>query len=131
MLSRSTALKRSPFSTANRKPMSRGTQMKKQARRKKSGDDKRMRDACRGQPCWMRIPGVCCGRDDTVVPAHRNQGKGMGLKVADVFTVPACQDCHAEYDQGNRFLREEKRSMWDETYSRWSAYRDRDVPVAA
>lgn len=110
MLSRKTPLKRTAF--------------KKKARKKRAGHDKQMLAACEGQECFLAIPGVCCGDTDTTVPAHRNEGKGMGLKTPDALTVPACFTCHMEYDQGKRFTREQKRAMWDAAYERWSTYRD-------
>lgn len=112
MLSRKTPMRRTPF--------------KKKAPKKRAGHDAKMRNACRGQDCWLRIPGVCHGitEDNTVVPAHRNEGKGGALKVADALTVPACYYCHAEFDQGRKFTRDQKRAMWDAAYERWSAYRD-------
>ncbi|MFM0218260.1 nuclease domain-containing protein [Paraburkholderia caledonica] len=96
---------------------------KRKARKPKAGDDKRMRDACRDEPCYLRIPGVCTSDPRKSVPAHRNEGKGMGLKTADVFTVPACPTCHSEYDQGKRFLREHKRALWNAAYTRWQPVR--------
>jgi hypothetical protein len=120
---KSSGFKRKPgaqFSTlANRATALRRTEMKKRARKPKAGDDKKIRDACRDEPCYLRIPGVCTSDPKTSVPAHRNEGKGMGLKTADVFTVPACQTCHHEYDQGKRFEREFKRALWNAAYARW------------
>jgi hypothetical protein len=110
MLSRKTPIKRSAF--------------KKKARKKRAWQDKSMLEACRGQACFLAIPGVCCGDWTTCVPAHRNEGKGLGMKTPDALTVPACFTCHTEYDQGKRFTRDEKRAMWDAAYESWSAYRD-------
>ncbi|MFM0306256.1 DUF1364 family protein [Paraburkholderia sp. RL17-383-BIF-A] len=118
-------LERKPF----KKQLDRNTQslvrtaFKRKARKPKAGDDKRMRAACRDEPCYLRIPGVCTSDPRTSVPAHRNEGKGMGLKTPDVFTVPACPTCHAEYDQGKRFLREHKRALWNAAYARWEPVR--------
>ncbi len=94
------------------------------ARKPKPGDDRRMRHACRDQPCYLRIAGVCTGGGASSVPAHRNEGKGMGLKTPDRLTVPACGECHAEYDQGRRLLRAERRALWDAAFLRWVAARD-------
>lgn len=118
-------------------PLARGTSqlrrstIKKRAPKKRPGHDKRMLEACRGQHCYLRIPGVC--RDDTAttVPAHRNEGKGTGLKVPDKFTLPACFWCHFEYDQGMRFTREEKRGFFNAAYPRWAAYREQHFGLAA
>ncbi|WP_408509691.1 nuclease domain-containing protein [Paraburkholderia sediminicola] len=85
--------------------------------------------ACRGEPCYLRIPGVCRLRDpeETIVPAHRNEGKGTGLKVSNELTCPACHACHMEFDQGKRFIREEKREMWNRAYAEWQPVRDRKM----
>lgn len=112
------------------KPMARGnaplrrTAMKKSKPKTRVGHDKKMLAACRGEVCWLAIPGVCRGDVATVVPAHRNEGKGMGLKVADALTVPACMHCHAEYDQGHHLTRDEKRAIWDSAFARWTKVRD-------
>lgn len=118
-------------------PLARGTSqlrrtaMKKRAPKKRPGHDKRMLDACRDQHCYLAIPGVCRGDTATVVPAHRNEGKGVGLKVPDALTVPACMACHCEYDQGKRFTREEKRELFNAAYRRWAAYREQHCGLAA
>lgn len=60
-------------------------------------------DLARGQPCQMRVPGICCGDPATVVSAHSNQerhGHGRGLKAHDCFTADACAACHAWLDSG-------------------------------
>lgn len=91
------------------------------------GHDKAMLAACRGQQCWLAIPGVCRGDIATVVPCHSNQGahgKGMGLKARDEFTVPGCAHCHTELDQGRLFSREEKRALWNGAFERWQPVRD-------
>lgn len=128
-------MKRTPL--IRKTPMARGTSTlartatKRRAPKKRPGHDKRMLEACRGQHCYLRIPGVCRGDTATVVPAHRNEGKGMGLKVADALTVPACMACHMEYDQGKRFTREEKRGFFNAAYDRWSAYRESELGLTA
>ncbi|VVE90413.1 hypothetical protein PBR20603_04397 [Pandoraea bronchicola] len=102
-----------------------GTTFKRKARKKRVGHDMAALAACAGQPCYLQIPGICCGDKETVVPAHRNEGKGMGLKTPDKLTVPACFTCHGEYDQGHRLTREEKRGYFNAAYDRWAPYRDR------
>lgn len=102
----------------------RRTPMKKSKPKARPGQDKAMLNACRGESCYLAIPGVCHGDVATVVPAHRNEGKGMGLKVADVFTVPGCFHCHAEYDSGKIFSREEKRAIWNAAYAVWQPVRE-------
>lgn len=108
------------------KPMARGTlkrsAFKKKARKAKPWHDKGKLDACRGQRCYLAIPGVCRGETETVVPAHRNEGKGMGMKTPDEMTVPACFWCHAWYDQGPA-PREEKRAAFDRAFASWKEKR--------
>lgn len=102
------------------------TAFKRSTPKKRSGHDKAMLTACKGELCYLRIPGVCIGGMDTTVPAHSNQakhGKAMGLKAADQFSVPACFACHAEIDQGSRFTREQKFAFWDAAYEAWEPVR--------
>jgi hypothetical protein len=83
-------------------------------------------ELCRGQPCYLRVPGILAHPGDTVVPCHSNQarhGKGKGIKAHDRFTVPGCHACHAELDQGKRFTREEKFALWDAAFARWEIVR--------
>ena len=72
------------------------------------------RDLCEGAAC------INCGRiNDTVIPAHRNEDKGMGIKVSDAFTVPLCFICHLAYDQPKD--REQARASFDRWHSLWCA----------
>lgn len=113
-LLRTTPLKRSPF--------------KRKARKKRAWHDKRMLNACRGQICFLRVPGICPGRDpeETIVPCHSNfseHGKGGARKADDKFTVPGCMWCHAWLDAGGASF-ERKHNVWCRGYSEWSAVRD-------
>lgn len=119
-----------------RSPLNRGTstlkrtQFKRSAPKRRPGHIKAYLGACRGELCYLRIPGVCIGGMDTTVPAHSNQakhGKGMGLKAHDEYTVPACHACHYQIDQGNIFSREEKFALWDAAYSAWEPVRARKL----
>lgn len=104
--------------------------MARRATKKRPGHDKAMLTACRGEWCYLRIPGVCIGGTETTVPAHSNEsahGKGMGLKAADVYTVPACFACHSEIDQGNKFSREEKFIFWRHAYAAWVTERKKKL----
>jgi len=67
----------------------------------------------RSLPC-----GNCWTEDNTIVAAHRNQGKGMGLKVSDALVAPLCHRCHMELDQGKLLSRDERREMWDRAFIR-------------
>ncbi|HDR8989951.1 TPA: DUF1364 family protein [Burkholderia vietnamiensis] len=96
-----------------------------------TGDAAKYLAACRGESCYLLIRGVCPRRpaDETVVAAHRNEGKGMGLKVPDRLTVPACYWCHAEYDQGHKLTRDEKRETWNEGFRRWELVRKEKMGI--
>jgi len=64
----------------------------------------------------------CGANDGTIVAAHRNQGKGMGMKVSDALVTPLCFTCHTSLDQGKDLSREERREMWDQAYIRGIQY---------
>lgn len=68
-------------------------------------------------PRWLRavasIPCVICFREGMTQAAHRNQGKGMGIKTDDCFTAALCQECHADIDQGASMTRQERRERMD------------------
>lgn len=116
-------------------PMSHGTAtlertpMKKKARKHRPEyHDKRMLNMCRGQACYLCMPGIACSELDSVVPAHSNEaalGKGAGLKAPDLYTVPACHSHHSELDQGNKFTKDEKKRMWRAAYAAWGPIREK------
>lgn len=104
--------------------------MAKRAAKKRDGHDKKVRDTCRGQPCYLRIhmPGIPCSGLDTVVPAHANDhlaGKAAGLKAHDLYTLPACFAHHAELDQGMVYTKIEKKAMWRAAYEVWGRTREK------
>lgn len=112
---------------ASTKPMVRRA-WKKSAPKKRVWHDKSYLDLCRGQPCYLLVPGVCWGAGgiDSVVPCHSNQakhGKGMGIKANDKFTVPGCMACHQYIDQSGA-PKAEKFALWDSAYARWASIRD-------
>lgn len=81
---------------------------------------------CKGQPCYLRIPGICTGAAHD--PCHSNQalhGKGKGIKAHDEYTVPGCRACHNELDQGKRFTRAEKFDIWNRGYEAWKPRREK------
>ena len=47
---------------------------------------------------------VLCGRYG-VQAAHRNEGKGVGIKVDDCLTAALCVDCHSRIDNGRDMSR--------------------------
>jgi hypothetical protein len=73
--------------------------------------NKKLLEACRHIPC-----GSCFCEDGTVVAAHRNQGKGMGIKVSDALVASLCFRCHTYLDQGKDMSREERRDFWNQAY---------------
>ena len=66
---------------------------------------------------WRRavaaLPCVLCQREGETQAAHRNEGKGMGLKTDDALTAALCTTCHAAIDQGPDFSRDERRRRLD------------------
>ena len=55
----------------------------------------------KGQPCTLRIHGVCNRDSDTVVAAHspcQEDQQGMGQKPHDFLISFACSTCHAWLD---------------------------------
>lgn len=115
-------LKRAPMKKASKKP-----------RRKQLGgdNDKAYTDACRGEKCFLSVPGVCLGEagKPTVVPAHSNQlahGKGMGLKSLNKFSVPACLACHSWLDQG-KVPKGLKFAIFDAALTLWEPVREAKI----
>jgi len=75
--------------------------------------NKKLLEACRDLPCMN-----CGANDGTVCAAHRNQGKGMGLKNSDALVAALCHKCHFELDNGKDLSKEDRRYMWDQAYIR-------------
>lgn len=109
-------------------PMATGAQLLRQAAplRSRSKTNSNPRPAtgeaklCKGQPCYLRIPGICTGQAQD--PCHSNQaahGKGKGIKAHDYYTLPGCRACHNELDQGMRYSRIEKFAIWDAGFALW------------
>lgn len=73
--------------------------------------NKKLLELMRELPC-----GNCGANDGTVVAAHRNEGKGMGIKVSDALVAPLCITCHFELDQGKQMTRDERRDFWNRAY---------------
>lgn len=59
------------------------------------------------------LPCQHCGREGCTQAAHRNEGKGMGLKTSDALLAALCSDCHRELDQGKDMSKAERRDMWN------------------
>lgn len=101
---------------------------KKKVRRRRVWHDAKMRNACRDQICYLRVPGLCLQleREDTIVPCHSNEsahGKAGQRKADDRYTVPGCGLCHYWLDFGGapQLL---KYSTWRRAYREWSVVRD-------
>ncbi|WP_349677120.1 nuclease domain-containing protein [Marinobacter sp. UBA2678] len=59
----------------------------------------KIRESAKGEPCLVRVPGVCNGNSDTTVLAHLNGG-GIGWKNEDHKAAYACSACHGWLDGG-------------------------------
>lgn len=55
---------------------------------------------------------VLCGAHGVQV-AHRNYGKGMGLKTRPWETAALCMECHVAIDSGKDYTRDERRALMD------------------
>jgi hypothetical protein len=56
-------------------------------------------DASRGQPCTLRIPGLCDGGGESTVAAHiLDRHAGRGIKASDISVADSCSACHAKFD---------------------------------
>jgi len=80
--------------------------------KKKRWTSKKYRDAAKGQPCTMRLSGVCNGNPETTVLAHRN-GAGMAMKASDHDAADMCSACHDAYDG---------RASWADSRIRWAEF---------
>ncbi|HDR8929635.1 DUF1364 family protein [Burkholderia vietnamiensis] len=144
-------MKRSGFKP-RKKPMSRGswsrkssplpeqapgkTAMKRRAKRPTVAEGAKYLAACRDEPCYLRVPGLCRRNpiDETVVPCHSNQsrhGKAGAMKAKNEFTVPGCGACHAWIDQ-NRVgtPKQIKFDVWDRAFEEWAPVRARKMGEA-
>ena len=55
---------------------------------------------------------VLCGNYG-IQAAHRNEGKGMGMKASDCSVAAICPACHTEIDSGAHLSRDERRARMD------------------
>lgn len=123
-------MRRTPIRSKSAKPKKRDpSKVPAHARKETGRSSQKFLDSCRGESCFLAVPGVCPGEAgrETVVPCHSNQGKhgkGMGLKADHKFTVPGCYACHRELDSGRLFNKSEKKSIWDAAYSNWAPIRE-------
>lgn len=62
-----------------------------------------LRRSARGRSCCLRLPGVCCHDDATVVLCHLpGHDRGMGTKTSDMHAVYGCFSCHSAIDGRTR-----------------------------
>jgi hypothetical protein len=70
-------------------------------------------------PKWLqavRDIGRCvlCGSTEGIQAAHRNKGKGMGIKTDDCATACLCHKCHFEIDNGKDLSKQERHALMDD-----------------
>lgn len=64
-------------------------------------ESKALRDWCKGQPCTIRIPGICKDNGRNTCGCHLNSNvKGWGNKSPDFLMVIGCNACHSFIDGG-------------------------------
>ena len=63
-----------------------------------------LRESAKGQPCLIRIPGICNHNPETTVLCHFRLNTGTGQKPDDLQGAFGCSDCHAEVDRRTRKL---------------------------
>lgn len=59
-----------------------------------------LRQLAKGQPCQIRVPGVCNFDPDTTVLCHLRMAgiTGMGMKASDILGAWGCAACHRYVD---------------------------------
>lgn len=114
--------------------IARRTAMKSKPKRPTVAEGSKYLAACRGEECYLRVPGVCCSigwAHESVVDCHSNQsrhGKAGARKADNIYTVPGCGPCHAWIDQ-NRVgtPKQIKYDVWDRAYEQWEPVRARKM----
>lgn len=62
-----------------------------------------LKESAKGQKCTIRLPGVCCRDEATVVLCHLpGSGKGISTKENDIHAAFGCVTCHAVIDGRDR-----------------------------
>lgn len=67
-----------------------------------------LRKLARGQPCRIRLPGICNGDPATTVLAHIKYGWYGSIKPPDIIGVHACSSCHDATDRRRRDVSNEE-----------------------
>lgn len=126
----------SPFSSLTRTAtLKRQKAIVKRIKRPTVAEGSKYLAACRGEECYLRVPGVCCSigwPHESVVDCHSNQskhGKGWALKAKHEYTVPGCGPCRYWLDFG-RAPRAVKVATWDRAYEEWEPVRARKMGEA-
>lgn len=124
MLTRSAPMKRTPFKS-KAPPKREAKQVQYVARPREVATARVelpmaqpvLKDSRHESEAWRRavaaLPCVLCRREGETQAAHRNEGKGMGLKTDDALTAALCTTCHSAIDQGPDFSRDERRRRLD------------------
>lgn len=129
---RKTPMKRSAFKTADRATTMRRSSIKARTKKPTVAEGSRYLAACRGEECYLRVPGVCCSlgwAHESVVDCHSNQarhGKAGAMKAEHQYTVPGCAPCHEFIDRGPA-ARQEKFDLWDAGFELWLPIRERKM----
>ncbi|VBQ37948.1 gp74 [Burkholderia pseudomallei] len=122
----------SPFSSLTRTAtLKRQKAIVKRIKRPTVAEGSKYLAACRGEPCYLRVPSQCRRNpiDETVVPCHENSldaGKGMGIKASHERTVPGWFWCHRWLDQGLA-THGEKQATFKAAYEEWVPARARKM----
>ena len=80
-------------------------------------------DRAKGQPCMVKIFGICNNDPTTTVMAHSNKyihGKALGLKAHDFFCTLSCSNCHSVIDGHTRteYTKAEIDEFWQRGFER-------------
>ena len=62
----------------------------------------KIRESAKGEPCALRLVGICNFNPETTVYAHVGRDRGMGFKCSDLIGVYACHACHEQIDSHAR-----------------------------
>lgn len=73
--------------------------------------NKKLLELCREIPYCTN-----CNRYLPVCAAHRNEGKGMGMKVSDALVASLCNECHFSLDNGKDLSKQDRRDLWNRAY---------------
>lgn len=81
--------------------------------------NRKLLNLCRDQICYLSFKG--CEVHNTV-PAHSNllrHGRGFAYKSHDLFSFPACPQCHYELDHGKNLSKDEREAATTLAWEAW------------